>query len=291
MIAARKKRKSKAGMGFRVAAIERDGAPRQRLFLTLCSFRPAEDGGKPEVSPRKHRIEIDGPLKELLGKDVILVAGLAEMPHSSLIGAPGIKTCLRLAHRPLLFGVSDGRRDGDGRGLSNFVLYGENVREITVVALGPDMIAGLGLNKLSGHANTVAGFSETTFEHVADAEFAPDLFHIDRTDLVGKGRVPGDHEKRGVAGQRRDDVLGNPIGEVLLLGSPLMFWNGSTTIEGLSGKASAGARSVGAALGVVSVGVAPVARTLQTRTGRAIFLRACSPISSNVRSSRPAASS
>ena len=40
--------------------------------------------------------------------------------------------------------------------------------------------------------------------------------------------------------------------------SPLMFWNGSTAIEGLSGKASAGAISAGADLGVVSVGVARV---------------------------------
>src|SRR5258708_6767997 len=204
-------------MGFRVAAIKHDGAPRQRLFLTLCSFRPAEGGRKAYVSPRKHRIEIDGPLKELPGEDVILVAGLAEMPHSALKGAPGIKTCRRLAHCRLLLGVSDGRRDSDGRGLSNFVLHGENVREITVVALGPDMVAGLGLNKLSGHANMAAGFADTTFEHVADAELTADPFHIDRAALEGKGRIPGDHEKRGVAGQRRDDVLGDPISEELLL--------------------------------------------------------------------------
>ena len=140
------------------------------------------------------------------------------MPHPALIGTPGIKTCRRLAHRPLLLGGSDGRRDGDGRGLSDFILHGENVGEITVVALGPDMIAGLGLNKLCGHPNAVAGFTDTAFEHAADAEFTPDLFHIDRTALEGKGRIPGDYEKRGVAGQRRDDVLGDPIGEELLLG-------------------------------------------------------------------------
>src|SRR6266705_1406558 len=146
MIAARDERKSKAGVGFCVATIERDCAPRQCFFLTLCSFRPAEDGGKPDGSPHKHRIEIDGPLKELLSEGVILGAGLAEMPHAALIGTPGIKACRRLAHRPLLLGVSDGRRDGDGRGLSDFILHGENVGEITVVALCPDMVASPGLN-------------------------------------------------------------------------------------------------------------------------------------------------
>ena len=218
MIAAGEERKSEASVGFCVATIERDCASRQRFFLTLCPFRSAEDGGKPDISPHKHRVEIDGPLKEFLGEGVILGAGLAEMPHPALIGAPGIKTCWRLAHRPLLLGGSDGRRDSDGRGLSDFILHNENIGEITVIALGPDMIAGLGLNKLCGHPDAVAGFTETAFEHVADAEFTPDLFHIDRTPLEGKGRIPGDHKKRGVAGQRRDDVLSDPIGEELLLG-------------------------------------------------------------------------
>ena len=178
------------------------------------------------------------------------------MPQTTLIGTPGIKACRRLAHGPLLLGVSDGRRDGDGHGLSDFVLHGENVGKVTVVALGPDMIAGFGLDKLCGHPDAVAGFTETAFEHVADAEFTPDLFHIDRTALEGKGRIPGDHEKRGIAGQRRDDVLGDPIGEELLLGVAAHVLNGRTAIEGLSGSANAGAMSVGAALGVVSVGVA-----------------------------------
>jgi hypothetical protein len=67
-LAARDERKSKAGVGFCVATIECDCAPRQRFFLTLCPFRSAEDGGKPDVSSHKHRIEIAGPLKEFLGE-------------------------------------------------------------------------------------------------------------------------------------------------------------------------------------------------------------------------------
>jgi len=33
----------------------------------------------------------------------------------------------------------------------------------------------------------------------------------------------------------RDDVIHDPVREILLLGSPLMFWNGRTAIDGLSG--------------------------------------------------------
>ena len=58
-----------------------------------------------------------------------------------------------------------------------------------------------------------------------------------------------------------------------------MFWNGSTAIDGLSGRASTGAAST---LGVVSMAVK---LTRYTRTGRAMFLRACSPRSSKAKSS------
>jgi len=47
-------------MGFCVAAIERDRAPRQFFFPSWCSFGPAEDGGKPDVSPYEDRIEVNG---------------------------------------------------------------------------------------------------------------------------------------------------------------------------------------------------------------------------------------
>jgi hypothetical protein len=172
-------------VGFCVATIKCDCAPRQRFFLALCPLSPAEDGGKPDVSPGKHRVEIDGPLKELLGKDGILGAGLAEMPHSALIGTPGIEACRQFAHRPLLLGVGDGRRNGDGCGLSNFILHRENVGEIAVVALSPDMVAGFGLSSWRSPGRGCRIFGDC-LEHVADAEFTPDLFHIDRTALKEK---------------------------------------------------------------------------------------------------------
>jgi hypothetical protein len=46
---------------------------------------------------------------------------------------------------------------------------------------------------------------------------------------------------RPLTGEIGDHILGYPVGEIFLLGSPLMFWNANTAIEGLSGDANAGA--------------------------------------------------
>src|SRR5207248_3458129 len=112
---------------------------------------------------------------------------------------------------------------GDSRGnrncdrLGDLVLHRENLSEVAVVALGPDMISGLGLNKLRGHPDAVAGFPEAAFENIPDTEFASDLLHIDGAVLVGEAGITGDHEQRWVAGQGGDDVLGDPISDEILL--------------------------------------------------------------------------
>jgi len=69
-------------------------------------------------------------------------------------------------------------------------------------------------------------------------------------------------------------------------GSPLKLAKGNTAIDGLSGSGSTG--EVGAARLFAAT---PRSRTRKTRTGRAMFLRFCSPMSSKPRSSLPMASS
>src|SRR6516162_10745613 len=162
MIAAPVERNSKAGAGFRIATIERDRAPRQCFFRALCFFeiaglkqsaRSVEGGGKPFVSSCKDRIQIDGPLKELLCEGVILRAGFTEMPQTSLIGAPGVEAARRLAQDAVLLGIGNRWGNSDRHCLSDLVLQRENVGEIAVVAFGPDVIASFGLHELRGYAD------------------------------------------------------------------------------------------------------------------------------------------
>src|SRR3990170_8652361 len=60
-------------------------------------------------------------------------------------------------------------------------------------------------------------------------------------------------------------------------GSPLMLLKGNTAIDGRSGAADAGGGTVGVTADEMPAGGTPRA-TLNTRTGRSMFFRACSPV-------------
>ncbi len=56
------------------------------------------------------------------------------------------------------------------------------------------MRAGRGVNQLTNDADFSGCLAHTSFKHVADAEFAPDLLDIDDFALVSKTRIARDHE-------------------------------------------------------------------------------------------------
>src|SRR5204863_5503717 len=68
----------------------------------------------------------------------------------------------------------------------NLVLDREDVVEIAVIALGPQMIASRSLDKLSRNPKAVAALSDRAFEHVADAKLAAHLLHIDCAPFIGE---------------------------------------------------------------------------------------------------------
>src|SRR5438270_766792 len=66
------------------------------------------------------------------------------------------------------------------------------------------MRTGFGVDQLRRDAHPATAFAHRAFEDVAHAEFAPDLFHLNRTALIGEGRVTGDDEQPTDAAERRD---------------------------------------------------------------------------------------
>ena len=102
--------------------------------------------------------------------------------------------------------------------LGDLVEHGEHIAQLAVVPLGPDVLAGLGLDQLAADPDTFACGAHAALEHIAHAKLARDLPHVDRAALVDEARIAGDDEQPAQPRERRDDVLGDAVGEVVLLG-------------------------------------------------------------------------
>jgi hypothetical protein len=100
----------------------------------------------------------------------------------------------------------------------DFILQVEDVAQVTVVPLGPYVLAGRRVNELAGHADPAAVGPHAAFEDVTDRQLQRDLPNVDGSPLVGESRVACDHEEPAQAGQRRRNILGDPVREILLLG-------------------------------------------------------------------------
>ena len=66
------------------------------------------------------------------------------------------------------------------------------------------------------HPDAVAGPADAALDHVAGPELPPDARRVGGLPLVGEGRAAADHAQVREAAQRRDQVLGDPVAEVLL---------------------------------------------------------------------------
>ena len=102
--------------------------------------------------------------------------------------------------------------------LRDLVLQGEDVVQVAVVALGPDVIAARAFDQLGGDAHALAGLAHAALEHMTDLELPRDLGHVDVFALERKGRIAGDHRKRGDLAQVGGDVFADAVAEILLLG-------------------------------------------------------------------------
>src|SRR5215831_8920773 len=85
--------------------------------------------------------------------------------------------------------------DRGDNGLCYLLLYCKDVLQHAVVALRPDVIAGQCVDQLAGHTYPIRRLAYAALQHIANAEVPADLPDVGRFAIVGKRRVPGDHEE------------------------------------------------------------------------------------------------
>ena len=224
-----------------------------------------------------------------------LVDGLpgprCRLRHAAQIVVVGVEALGRLALGALDLRLLELWRDRADDALGHPVLQLEDVLERAVEAVGPEMGAGRRIDELAGDAHAVRGLAHAAFEHVAHAELAADLPHVDGAALVGEARIAGDHEQPANARQRGDDVLDHAVGEILLLGVAahvLERQHGDRRLVGQRERASGWLAGPGLGRGVAS---RRFPFTVKAWTGRSMFFRARSPRSANVALSRPVTAS
>ena len=185
----------------------------------------AEDAGVPGMGVRVVRVELDGALDQAAppwrcrrgstgGAGAWLRARIRRRPCSRW-------ACARRGRAP-----PPRRRPGSVATMArgDLVLEREDVLQVAVVALGPDVVVGFGIDQLHRDAHPVAGLAHAAFDDVLHAELARDLLHVHRLALVLERGVARDDEQVAEARQVGQDVLGQAVGEEFLLRRRRSCW-------------------------------------------------------------------
>src|SRR4029077_20414229 len=162
------------------------------------------------------RVDGDGPLEQHLGCKIVPGRHLPEMPQPPHHQIPGVEAFRGLAAGPEVLRRVDLRLDGGDDGVGDLVLYRENVFQLVVVTLRPEVSAGSNVTELHGNSHTVAALAYAAVDDIADAEFLGDLLQGYGFALVGEGRIARDDEEPAQLGQSGDEVLANAIGKIFL---------------------------------------------------------------------------
>ena len=163
------------------------------------------------------RFDVDRPPQQSPRLLILSAANAVDQADRTDDEAPGVDAVGRMVGgTDALLRVEVGL-DGSDNVAGDLILHGEDVAQLAVVPLGPDMLASRGVDELTGDTNSPAGSPDAALEDVTDAEFLGDPADVHGSSLVGEGRVARDDEEPAQAGQCRDDVLGDPVREVVLL--------------------------------------------------------------------------
>jgi hypothetical protein len=169
-------RPGQQGGGGGEARVEFDGAPEQRLRVVVSLSR----------EPSKH---LAAAQEAIVGFQIVGVIGGDALP---VTGAE----------------IERERRDDLDR---HVVLHREDVGEVSVESLGPDVAACRGVYELRGDLDPVARFAHASLDNVAHAEALADFANVDVLALEGKRGIAGDDEELLQLRQRGEVALPSSI--------------------------------------------------------------------------------
>jgi hypothetical protein len=203
--------------------------------------RPAQNGMRFGIA----RLDLGGALEQGASFLILPAADPVDQADGADDKTPGINAQGWLIRRSDSLLRVKVRLDRGDHILGDFILDREDVAQLAVVPLGPDVLTGHCIDELPGDANPSTRGPDAAFEDVTDGQLDTDLPNVDGSPLVGEGRVARDDEEPA----RRDSavVISSviPSAKCSCSGSPLIFVNGRTAIEGVSVPAKAARGATG----------------------------------------------
>ncbi len=109
-------------------------------------------------------------------------------------------------------------RKGLGHLLSDLTLHSEDLGELRVVGLGPEMFQAPGMDEPDGDANPAALPAHASLEECVHLQVASDLGDASPTFPIGQNRGPGDHPEASQDREAGDQLFGEPVCKVGVTG-------------------------------------------------------------------------
>ena len=116
------------------------------------------------------------------------------------------------------------RLDGDKLGVQrvrqtrdDLILHIEEIGERLIEPLGPEMIAGFGVDKLHVDAHAISAALNASLKDITDVQFPPNRLRVERFASICDRRIAGDHERPQDARKISRQALRDSVDEMLSL--------------------------------------------------------------------------
>lgn len=99
----------------------------------------------------------------------------------------------------------------------DFVLNRENIFQLAIVALGPQVVAVGDIDELCCDAKPLSRTADASFENCFDIELSSNLANVEIAAPEAECRRARDHAKAAQARQCIDQLFGQSVAEIFLL--------------------------------------------------------------------------
>ena len=138
--------------------------------------------------------------------------------HTALVKLVSVLAFLRPRGNAFALKLEEFRLDRADDGGNDLVLQLEQLGPVTVISPSPEMGIRLGVDQLGGDADLVSRPLDASCQHIAHTKLAADLLRVDQLVPVRESGIARDHEHVRDPRQIGCQILGDPVGEILLPG-------------------------------------------------------------------------